>query len=106
MRRARYPRGRALILLAGLAGEAGCTHNYYYGTAMPPCTEPETVRVGSVCDVPGQVVSGRTVVTQVAPPGSSRVVISEPRVGPPAGSPRLGWRRSDPESLATSSVEG
>jgi hypothetical protein len=106
MRRARFPRRGALILLAGLAGGAGCTHNYYYGTAVPLCPEPETVRVGSVCDVPGQVVPGRTVITQVAPPRSSRVVISEPRGGPLVGGSRLGWRRSDPESLATSSVEG
>lgn len=108
MRRARFPRMVALIILAG---GAGCTHNYYYGTTVPLCTEPETVRVGSVCDVPGQVVGGRvlpgrTVITQVAPPRSSRVVISEPRGGPPAGGSRLGWRRSDPESLATISVEG
>jgi hypothetical protein len=101
MRRARFPRREALILLVGLAGGAGCTHNYYYGTSVPLCPEPETVRVGSVCDVPG-----RTVITQVAPPRSSRVVISEPRGGPLAGGSRLGWRRSDPESLATSSVEG
>ena len=108
MRRARFPllRGGAVILLAGLAGGAGCTHNYYYGTSVPLCAEPETVRVGSVCDVPGQVVPGRTVVTQVAPPRSSRVVISEPRGGPPVGGSRLGWRRSDTEGLATSRVEG
>jgi hypothetical protein len=101
MRRARLLRGGATILLAGLAGGVGCTHNYYYGTAAPLCPEPETVRVGSVCDVPG-----RTVVTQVGPPRSSRVVISEPRGGPLAGGSRLGWRRSEPESLATSRVEG
>ena len=101
MRRARIPRRGALILLAGLAGGAGCTHNYYYGTAVPLCPEPEPVRVGSVCDVPG-----RTVVTQVVPPRSSRVVISEPRGGPVVGGSRLGWRRSEPEGLATSRVEG
>ena len=101
MRRARNPRAGGLILLAGLAGGAGCTHNYYYGTAVPLCPEPETVRVGSVCDVPGG-----TVVTQVAPPRSSRVVISEPRGGPLGGGSRLGWRRSDPGGLATSRVEG
>jgi hypothetical protein len=95
MRRARRPRVGALILLAGLAGGTGCTHNYYYGTSVPLCPEAEPVRVGSVCEVPGG-----TVVTQNAPPRSSRVVISEPR-----GGSRLGWRRSE-EGLATSRVEG
>ena len=97
MRRARSPRGGALILLAGLAGGAGCTHNYYYGTAVPACPEGEPVRVGSVCEVPG-----RTVVSQIVPPRSSRVVISEPRGGLLAG----GWRRSETDGLATSRVEG
>ena len=110
MRRARFPRRGAVILLAALAGGFGCTHNYYYGTTVPLCPEPETVRVGSACDVPGTVGGGRVLaarpVTTPAQPRSSRVVISEPRGGPLGGGSRLGWRRSDPESLATSSVEG
>jgi hypothetical protein len=108
MRRARFRR-RTLSALVGLgvAGSAGCTHNYYYGNAVPVCpptTAAATTTVvpyGSVCDVPSQVVvggatvapglSGETVVSSAARP--PRVVVSEPR-----GGSRLGWRRSDPDS--------
>jgi hypothetical protein len=116
MRQARFKRGTLGVLLAGWVGSAGCTHNYYYGTAPTACLPgttivPGTVQYGSVCEVPPKVVGGGTVVASspgvrssvvTTAPAGSRVVVSEPtnRSG-------LSWRRSDPESnLATTRVEG
>jgi hypothetical protein len=101
----------------GVTSVAGCTHNYYYGTAVPVCP-PATaatttvVPYGSVCDVPSQVVVGSgTTITQapdrplvVSTPATRppRVVVSEP-----AGGSRFSWRRSDPDSsLVTTRSEG
>jgi hypothetical protein len=98
-----------LGILALLAGAAGCTHNYYYGT-MPICAEPAPSAAvittpATVCEVPTQVVGG-TVAQPLASPAP--VVISEPADGGSLrrlGS-RLSWRRADPENLATTEVEG
>jgi hypothetical protein len=93
-------------------GSAGCTHNYYYGNAVPVCGPAPAAAVpnGSVCEVPTQVVGGGALVTQgpvrstivsdgARPP---RVVVSEPSDGS-----RFGWRPSDPDtSLATTRTEG
>jgi hypothetical protein len=121
---------RALgILIMAWAGASGCIHNHYYGTGMPGCPpigQPVTTQVGSICDVPtGQVIvsnpsSSRTISsnvtaqplaegTAVASNGQPRVVISQPAFGPPSigqSTSRLKWRRPDPESLATTKVEG
>ncbi|WP_435016811.1 hypothetical protein TA3x_004389 [Tundrisphaera sp. TA3] len=117
-----HPHRKALwIILAGWAGISGCTHNYYY--TNPNCVSGETVttQVGSVCDVPsGQVIAGSstpsTVVAQPparrvasSPPGSSRVVISQPGTSAQtgrAGNRLAGWRRPDPDSMAVTRVEG
>ena len=117
MRRVRFERWTLGVLLAGWAGSAGCTHNYYYGTAATACAPgtttivPGAISYGSVCDVPARIFGGGTVVA--ASPGvrssvvgtvptSPRVVVSEP-----ANRSGLSWRRSDPESdLATTRVEG
>jgi hypothetical protein len=112
-------RGTLGALLAGWVGSAGCTHNYYYGmppTACAPGTTtivPGAVQYPSLCDLPGTLFRGNTVVaaspgpkvTSTAPPAtdSTEVVVSEP-----ANRQRPSWRRPDPESssVATTRVEG
>ena len=121
MRHARFLRGALGVVLAGwLLGSLGCTHNYYYGNAVPACgpsvAVPATTANGAICEVPTQVTGGgqlvaqgqgRATIVQGAPiyaaPRSPRVVVSEP-----AGSPRSRrWQRSDPDAgLATTRVEG
>ena len=117
MRHARRWRAGLGVLLAGYVSlSSGCTHNHYYGASVPVCgptvvgsTGADGSEYGAVCEVPSQVVSGGSVVTQspagamvTAAPKAPRVVVSEPR-----GGPRFAWRRSDPEnSLATTRVEG
>jgi hypothetical protein len=121
-------RGTLWVVLAGWVGSSGCTHNYYYGgvPACGPTGLPVSSQVGQICEVPsGQVVvsgtpsadtgSGSSVVVQAPRQGSTfvtnsqpRVVISQPAYGPSIGqsTSRLKWRRPDPESLATTRVEG
>ena len=120
-------RGALWIILAGWAGSSGCIHNHYYGTspAFVPGGLPVSTQVGQVCDVPnGQVVvsgtpansgSSSNVVVQaprqgttVVSNGQPRVVISQPAYGPYTGTSvsRLRWHRPDPETLATTRVEG
>jgi hypothetical protein len=70
-------------------------------------------RYGEVCEVPSAVDqqlavqrNGRpSYVTGSAP---SRVVVSEPQGSGPfvSRSSRMAWRRPDPESIATTRVEG
>jgi len=114
MRQARFtPRVVGTLLsLAGSVLSAGCTHNYYYGAA--PACAPVVGGVvtdgdyGSVCEVPSQVVGGSTVVAAVPArptptltgPRPPKVVMSQPN-----GS-RDVWRRSDPDGLAVTRVEG
>jgi len=116
VRQAQTLRVGALLVLAGWAGSTGCTHNYYYGNAVPICTEPAVAsNSGTVCGVPTQVAGGtlvaqgpgRTTVITGAP-GPSGVVVSEPLYNGPLvrGPGPFSWRRSDPESLATTKVDG
>jgi hypothetical protein len=110
------PRRLLGVILAGqlsLVGMGCHQHYYYYGDACAPGTPvPSTVRAGTVCDVPTQVVEGgtkvaagssrSTVVSGGVSSNSSRVVVSEP--SEPA---KVAWKRSDPDaSLATTSVQG
>jgi hypothetical protein len=122
LRRALTFRVGLLVILAHCAGMAGCTHNYYYGNAVPVCAE--TAPVGApvvaaapvaapvvvtaapassqvICDVPTSVVGGGLITTApagtvVASAPAPRVVVSEPVGGMPffRGGSRLGWRRS------------
>lgn len=124
MRRALTFRVGLLVILAHCAGMAGCTHNYYYGNAVPVCAEPPGVTApvvaaapilapaptivtaapaGSevICDVPTTVAGGGLITT--APAGTvvataprPRVVVSEPTGGMPffRGGSRFGWRKS------------
>jgi hypothetical protein len=112
MRRAQLLR-TALPALAIAAGSAGCTHNYYYGSAIPVYSSPG--EYGDVCEVPSQVSGGTVLVqspsapaTVAAAPGTTRVLVSEP-LGSGTffrGGSRLAWRRPDPDSLITTRVEG
>lgn len=121
MRHSRLLHGGLGVFMAGLSlGLAGCTHNYYYGNAVPVCgpvtAVPSTVSNGAVCEVPAQGGAGAllgqrsarsSIVTNVAnspifdgarPP---RVVVSTPI----SNGSRLGrWQRSDPEAITQ--VEG
>lgn len=111
MSRARSPRLLATILLGGASGlMGGCTHYHYYGQAAPICdpgttlapvaTAPAVIAPrGSICEVPG---SSGTVVAARPAPSRSEIVVSSPQ--PSRG--RLSWRRPDPESLATTRIQG
>jgi hypothetical protein len=118
MRTARFLKGGFGVVLSACAFSlAGCTHNYYYGNAVPACGPativPGTVSNGAVCEVPSQ--SGSDVVAQsparstiigggtaIAGPRPPRVVVSQPRSGSP-----FRWRPADPESsLASTRIEG
>jgi hypothetical protein len=121
-------RGTLWVVLVGWVGSSGCTHNYYYGS-VPGCGPtglPVSSQVGQICEIPSnQVVvsgtpssdtgSGSSVVVQAPRQGSTvvtnsqpRVLISQPAYGASIGQSinRLKWRRPDPESLATTRVEG
>ena len=115
----KFPIQRALALVGLVAGvgSTGCTHNHYYGAPVPVCAEPAVLGgYGSVCDVPTQV-GGGTVIAQVparttvvtTPPRSTRVVSSAPPIEShpmTSNTGRPSWRRSDPEGLATTRVDG
>ncbi len=112
MRRYGIRRFTALAVLATLCGAAGCTQYHYYGNGgpcdMPPGARPVVIQsppAGDVCEVPPR--SGTTIVNN-SPSGGSQVLVSQPqgvRNADAAGS-RFAWRRSDPESMATTRVEG
>jgi hypothetical protein len=121
MRHARFVRrGLGVFLVGWSLSSVGCTHNHYYGSAVPVCgptavAVPATVSNGAVCEVPTQVGGGSLVTqgtgratTVSGAPGYSgaqapRVVVSEPNSGL-----RLGrWQRANPDAgLATTRVEG
>jgi hypothetical protein len=109
----RSARAALSTLLAGFAGfQAGCCqYPCYQQPACPPvATQPAVVRYGAVCEVPS--TSGPTIISQAKPGSSSSVVAEAPRprvvVSEPSGrvTGRAGWRRSDPESIATTRSEG
>jgi len=118
MRRAHYVRGALGVILTGLVGSTGCTHNYYYGgvpTACAPGTTtivPGSIQYGSVCRSyrRGSSAAGPSWRRARSPilgrrhrPVGSRVVVQ--RAGQWV---RPSWRRSDPESnlAARTRVEG
>jgi hypothetical protein len=121
MRHARFLRGGlGVFLVGGSLSSVGCTHNHYYGSAVPVCgptavAVPATASNGAVCEVPTQVGggslvtqgTGRSTIVSGAPNYSGakapRVVVSEPDSGL-----RLGrWQRANPDAgLATTRVEG
>ena len=99
-----------LTALVGWAGlQSGCCQHACYQPQMgcpPVAAQAGVLRYGAVCEAPGP---GGTIISQAPSRSSSiadaprpRVVVSEPG-GRLAGG---GWRRTDPESLATTRVEG
>lgn len=103
------PGSFAILLVT--AGLSGCCQRFCCNQPMSPCAPTTTqgaavVRYGDVCQVPAggnTVISGdpnRRVVISDAP--APRVVVSEPNK--PSGS--KGWRKAEPESMATTRVEG
>jgi hypothetical protein len=109
----RFVRAALSTLLAGCAGLlAGCCqYPCYQQSGCPPvATQPAVIRYGAVCEAPAN--SGPTIISQAKPGSSSSVVAEVPRprvvVSEPSGqvSGRAGWRRSDPESIATTRSEG
>lgn len=115
MRHARTRLSVGTMMLASLTTSIGCTHYHFYGTnGVPVCEAPAAAagaqpvlvpQYGSVCEVPSS--PGATVVSGA--PGGTRVLVSQPQ-GPrrflSGGGSRFAWRRPDPESLATTRVEG
>jgi hypothetical protein len=112
MRRVHALRNAAPLALAAWLGSTGCTSYYcYYPAGTFPVLPGQSI---DVCDVPTQT-SGGTVVSStgepplvVANPSSPRVLISEPLGRGPllSGGARFPWRRPDPESIASTRVEG
>jgi hypothetical protein len=102
-------------LASGLAfAGLGCHQHYHYYNSDPcaPGTPvASTMRSGAICDPQASIVDGGTTVAEGAMRSttvsggqskSPRVVVSEP-----GGLSRLSsWRRSDADSLATTSVQG
>jgi hypothetical protein len=109
------PRRLLGVILAGVLAftGVGChQHYYYYGDACPPVAPvPSTVRAGTVCDVPTEVVEGgtkltdgssrSTVVSGAVSSNSSRVVVSEP-----SEPSKVAWKRSDPDAGLATTVQG
>jgi hypothetical protein len=124
------------VLLGGLATglSSGCTHYHYYGqqqapmlyttpgatATVPGACDPVVIQSGtpvgalvpeksapvlvteaprgSLCEVPG------TSTAVVVGNGQRQVVASTPVTS--SGRPRFAWRRPDPESLATTRIDG
>ncbi len=112
MRRTRIASGLGLVVLATLAGGAGCTHNHYYGQipasgVILSSADAATIQYGSVCDLPGEVISGGSTMISQAP-STSRVVISQPVSGGGmlAGKSKGRWFQSEADRLATTEIRG
>jgi hypothetical protein len=77
-------------------------------TLDPPVRAPAVIRSGDVCEVPG-TVSGPVYVSGV-PGRSSQIVVSQPQgtrvYSSGSGGRGYAWRRPEPESLATTRIEG
>jgi hypothetical protein len=128
MSRAPGFRGALWMVVVGSTLQSGCIHNHYYGTtptAMPGCPpfgSTVTTQVGSICDVPsGQVVvsnpaanssvagASTSTAAMASSAGQSRVVISQPALGPPSigqSSGRIKWKKPDPEAIPPMKAEG
>ena len=96
----------AFIAACTMIIHMGCCHYcYQHQPVCPPvASSAPVVRYGAVCDAPSE----GTVISQAPSRSSSindaprpKVVVSEP-----SGRNSSGWRRSDPESMATTRVEG
>lgn len=103
----------ASAVLAGLTGATGCTHYHIYGNPAPSACDPAPLAAGqpvlvrpqgSVCEIPG---STGTVAIGGASDGT-QILVSQPQGARTmsGGSSRYAWRRPDPESMATTRIEG
>jgi hypothetical protein len=105
----------AAALASGLAfAGPGChQHYHYYNTdpCAPAAPMPSTMRSSVNCDPQTSVVDGGTTVAESTTRSttvsggetkSPRVVVSNPS----NNSPLSAWKRSDVDSLATTSVQG
>ena len=132
MSRARSVRLISLLALPLVAAlNSGCTHYHYYGQAMPPqyvgqvpassACDPVLGSVGTstqgtpvrvVAAPSSTVVSSQGAICEVPATSDEYVVIGqsgEPKMlsSAPAGSrSRFAWRRPDPESMATTRIDG
>ena len=128
MRPRRDPIRRSALaaILTAIAPATGCIHHHYYTAlpagSMPVCPDGVSGSVpaavvsnspGASCDVPDGSTAvatspGRTRAVVIPPPRGSTVVISEPVTVPPGSLARApkGWRRPDPDGMATIRVEG
>ncbi len=111
MSTARHQRriGLASTILGLACAQVGCCQHYYAQPALgcpPVAAQPSAMRYGSVCEATDGTVVGQTPSrsSTIADSPRPRVVVSEPNGGRLAG--RSGWRRTDPEGLATTRVEG
>jgi hypothetical protein len=120
MRKARFlaflKRTIALAVLAsGLAFVGSGCHQHYHYYNSDPCAPgtpvASTMRSGTICDPQTSVVDGGTTVAEGSARSttvsggqarSPRVVVSEPGITSRFSS----WRRSNEDSLATTSVQG
>jgi hypothetical protein len=103
------PTALLTIVATWAAIQTGCCQHWcYQQPGCPPvAAQAGVVRYGAVCEAPGQP---ETVISQAQ--GSSPAIANAPRprvvVSEPGG--RLagngGWRRMDPESIATTRTEG
>ena len=102
----------ASAVLAGLTGATGCTHYHIYGNAAPSACDPAPLAAGqpmllrsqgSVCEIPS--TPGSVAVAGI--PGGTQILVSQPQGARTMnGSSRFAWRRPDPESMATTRIEG
>lgn len=105
----------AILALLGLAAGSGCTHYHYYGAPSPGlCEQPAIVAqrpvmapYGSVCEVPESSTNSAPSL-MAATPRRGEVIVSRPQgvSGARRNGSRFAWHRPDPESLATTRVEG
>jgi hypothetical protein len=90
----------ALVLGWALAQAGCCQPCCPQAGTVASAAQPSTVRYGAVCEDPR---SGSTIVSEVE--GQPPTIAKAPRPKIVVSTPSSGWRRSDPENIATR-VEG
>jgi hypothetical protein len=104
-------RRRVLALAVLAVCPIGCTRNYYYGQGptLPLCDPPVTsgptviTQQGDVCAVPNSGSGSQIALSQ--PQGAKRSSGSS-SASRSSGSSSSYWRRPDPESMASTRIEG
>lgn len=104
--------GKVLLLGGLVLSGSGCQRHYYYYYGGSPTNCPPvgtTIQEGPVCEVPGSVIQGGTVVSSatedlpvITKSRRSKVVVSEANRGG-----KSSWKASDAEtSVARTQVDG